>query len=149
FVIWVLGGIPDHPLHSFAASLLYVRNLVGRGHETDHLWSLSLEEQFYVLWPLVLVAFPSKHRLRLAIASGLFIGITAWRVYAGTHALVSQGVLYNRSDFRFDGPLLGCALALAECVAPNFFSALNGSLFRSTSLVTLASLGLAVWIGFK
>ena len=33
-LIWFSGLLPHHPWHSFASSLLYVRNLVGRGHET-------------------------------------------------------------------------------------------------------------------
>src|SRR5262245_18321747 len=53
--MWLAGGLPHHPWHSFLRSLFYIRNLIGRGHETDHLWSLSIEEQFYLLWPVVLV----------------------------------------------------------------------------------------------
>ena len=37
-LIQFLGGLPDHPWHSLVSSLLYVRNFVGRGHETGHLF---------------------------------------------------------------------------------------------------------------
>ena len=62
FVVAVLtlaGWLPHNPWHSFFSSLLYFRNIVGRGHETDQLWSLSIEEQFYIIWPLILIGLPS------------------------------------------------------------------------------------------
>ncbi len=33
----------------------------------DHFWSLSVEEQFYIIWPLLLLLFPQKHLKRLFI----------------------------------------------------------------------------------
>lgn len=96
WMIWRVGLLPHHPWHSFVASLLYIRNLVGQGHETAHLWSLSIEEQFYLLWPLVFVAFPKRNRLRLVLAlSGIF-GITAWRVYAArVWTCFSRGIIHS------------------------------------------------------
>jgi len=38
FVLWIAGLLPNHPWHSFLTSLLYIRNLIGSGHETDHIW---------------------------------------------------------------------------------------------------------------
>ena len=115
-VIILAGWLPHNPWHSFVSSLFYVRNLVGRGHETQHLWSLSIEEQFYILWPLILVGLPRRDRARLAVALGALVGVTLWRIYAARTGLASVGALYIRSDFRFDAPLFGCVIALAERV---------------------------------
>jgi peptidoglycan/LPS O-acetylase OafA/YrhL len=149
FGFWLIGWLPHHPLHSIASSLLYIRNLLGHGHETDHLWSLSLEEQFYLLWPFMLVLLPHRNRARLLIAGVGLVSITAWRMYATQNGLVSAGVLYIRSDFRFDAPLFGCALALSQQVAPRVTSWFNSSARRSTILAVAGVAVLAAWIGLR
>jgi len=148
-LIWLSGGLPDHPWHSLVSSLLYVRNFVGRGHETGHLWSLAIEEQFYLLWPLVLVGLPRRNRLRLAIALGGLVSVTLWRVFAARAGLVSAGALYIRSDFRFDGPLFGCALALALRVAPRAVTWSNSTALRSGLLAIAGIAGIAAWVGLR
>ena len=148
-LIWFSGLLPHHPWHSFASSLLYVRNLVGRGHETDHLWSLAIEEQFYLLWPLVLVGLPGRNRVRLVFALGTLVSVTLWRVFAARAGLVSAGALYIRSDFRFDGPLFGCALALALRVAPRAVTWSNSTALRSGLLAVAGVAGITAWVGLR
>jgi peptidoglycan/LPS O-acetylase OafA/YrhL len=148
-LIWLAGYLPHHPWHSFVSSLLYVRNLVGRGHETDHLWSLSIEEQFYLLWPLVLVALPGRNRLRLFIGLGALSMVTLWRVLAARTGLASAGAMYIRSDFRFDAPMFGCVLALVLRVAPKVVSWSNATAMRSSLLAIIGTAGLGAWIGLK
>ena len=57
--IAVLGAaavIPAPSLESWLAGALYVRNLIGGDQRiTEHLWSLSLEEQFYFTWPVLFI----------------------------------------------------------------------------------------------
>jgi peptidoglycan/LPS O-acetylase OafA/YrhL len=71
-------------------------------------WSLSVEEQFYLLWPCALW-FAPRRPLSLCL---LLIGtVICWR---GT--VVSSGAtwerLYFAFDTRFDSILIGCAAAL-------------------------------------
>lgn len=111
FALAAARVIPAAPVHDYLASVLYVRNLVGRGHETSHLWSLSLEEQFYLFWPGFLVLLPAAFRLRATF--GLIAAVCVWRfalVYLGK---ASEGALHSRTDLRIDTILFGCALALA------------------------------------
>ena len=109
WIIWLAGWLPNIPWYDFISSLFYFRNLVGSGYETGHLWTLSLEEQFYLLWPIVLIALPRRNRTRLLIALISVLAVTVWRVYAARNGLVSSAKLSGRSDFRFDAPLIGCA----------------------------------------
>ncbi|MCC7052317.1 MAG: acyltransferase [Gemmatimonadaceae bacterium] len=50
-----------------------------------HLWSLGVEEQFYLLWPLLLAVMPSRHRGRLLAVLAL----------SASSLLVSEGLAYD------------------------------------------------------
>jgi peptidoglycan/LPS O-acetylase OafA/YrhL len=98
--------------------LFYVANWVRAYHFAGdpglgHTWSLSIEEQFYLVWPPVLVWLLKSGRSRvfafLFLAAGI-IAVALWRAY-----LWQQGAdierLYNGTDARADALLVGCALA--------------------------------------
>ena len=59
-----------------------------------HYWSLSVEEQFYIVWPLLLVlclavtggrAKRAKDSVILAAIVLVFVGSLAWGIYSSTH----------------------------------------------------------------
>ncbi|MEP6816339.1 MAG: acyltransferase [Marmoricola sp.] len=98
------------------ATVFYGNNwLLAPGHflhdALSHTWSLSIEEQFYVAWPLVVLALRRRPTQLLAltvvaaVASTLLCfalwdgGAGMWRVYFGT-------------DTRASAILVGCTLAL-------------------------------------
>lgn len=80
----------------------------------DHLWSLSVEEQFYLAWPLILAGLLTRRVSRAGILRVLAIGIagiTAWRVWLSLHG-ASFDRLYYATDTRADELLIGCAAAM-------------------------------------
>jgi peptidoglycan/LPS O-acetylase OafA/YrhL len=92
---------------------------VGRPSLLQHLWSLAVEEQFYVLWPLLLsVAFwgvSSRRRWRRRRLA-LFVALAGAVGSALLMAILYQpGVdpsrVYYGTDTRVDGLLFGAALA--------------------------------------
>ncbi len=107
-----MGLITDVPLRDFLEALFYVHNIFGHSQSLGHLWSLSLEEQFYTLWPFLFMWLGSKRMLRVAI--GLSITVMIWRGVAISFHLwdYNAGVFYERPWFRFDALAVGCWLAL-------------------------------------
>jgi peptidoglycan/LPS O-acetylase OafA/YrhL len=84
----------------------------------EHTWSLAIEEQFYIVWPLILIVC-LRRRWRPGRLFGLLISAAV--VSAALRAVVFLGLVgrhgwfapYHRSDTRADGLALGCALAVA------------------------------------
>ena len=93
--------------------LAYVSNYVQAGGaqlvHMAHTWSLAIEEHFYLLWPILLVAIP--RRWRFATTCALVAALAGWRL-----AMLFGGSPHDRIYFATDtnafAPLLGCALAI-------------------------------------
>ncbi|MFT4037172.1 MAG: acyltransferase [Thermomicrobiales bacterium] len=75
-------------------------------------WTLAIEDQFYLLWPLVLAALLGLMRLPLRTAAKAAFALTAasmiWR-----YVLWANGLAGFRTDFFIPDLLLGCAVGLA------------------------------------
>jgi peptidoglycan/LPS O-acetylase OafA/YrhL len=84
---------------------------IGRPSLFIHLWSLAIEEQFYLLWPLILsVLLLAGRRAGLALTVAGAIGSAVWMaVLFQPDADPSR--LYYGTDTRLTGLLLGAALA--------------------------------------
>jgi peptidoglycan/LPS O-acetylase OafA/YrhL len=97
--------------HDLWASLLFYRNYLGEtpiSSSTLHFWSLSLEEQFYLVWPPVLALFGRRNANLAALIGALSIaGYRAmhWQFY-------SACLNFQRTEVRADALLVGCLLAL-------------------------------------
>jgi peptidoglycan/LPS O-acetylase OafA/YrhL len=122
----------------------------------DHLWSLSVEEQFYILWPFLLLAgvklvherpLPSGVRPRLAlltIAGALASTILMAVLYEPSF---DPSRLYFGTDTRAGGLLFGAALAmvwpsrkLSRGIAPQARNTLD-----ALGLAGLAVIALMIW----
>ena len=100
---------PSIPSATWLASVFYASNLVPNGWETGHLWSLALEEQFYLFWPALFAMTPRRLRMKMVLA--LVVVFTMWRI----HVVPSlHGGLYIRPDLRMDTFLIGGAFAIAD-----------------------------------
>lgn len=84
-----LAGLIDVPTGDFIASATFWRNYSYNHNATGHLWSLSVEEQFYLAWPaLFMVVRNRSARIVLCVAA-----IVAARLYwhfllKGDHAAI-------------------------------------------------------------
>jgi len=78
----------------------------------SHTWSLAIEEQFYLLWPLAFLALRSSPRRMLRVLMATIGAAWIYRlvlVLIGVH----QGYRYAAFDSRFDALMVGCLLAVA------------------------------------
>lgn len=97
-----------------ASCLLFFRNYTPDplvGDKTQHLWSLAVEEHFYLLWP-GLLAWAGARRSK-GIAIYLALGVGLWRMIESQLAIPLFPLLptHFRTDLRLDALLWGCAVA--------------------------------------
>jgi len=88
----------------------------GRPSLLRHLWSLAIEEQFYLVWPLIVAAAlrVGGRRLLLALTVGGIAASTTlmWRLFDGVEQYGDVTSVYFRTDARAGALLVGAALAL-------------------------------------
>jgi peptidoglycan/LPS O-acetylase OafA/YrhL len=135
-----------------------------------HLWSLAIEEQFYLVWPLVMIALIRRGRRRLPEMAGwLFLAAVAvtvvtaviyypgevntcaltpeayWKV--GERCISKTDTLYLSTFTRAGGLLLGAAFALVWRPVAVMRGPLRtkGRLVDLVALVGLAGLAALFW----
>lgn len=82
----------------------------------DHLWSLAIEEQFYLVWPLALWGLIVVTRARRRLLSGIALAL-AGASFTALALVATPGLdntrAYEGTDTRAGALLVGAALALA------------------------------------
>lgn len=78
----------------------------------SHAWSLSVEEQFYIIWPLLLIALLKLRKTRIiAVLLILIVASVAWSAFLWQHQ-PNYLRMYFGSDTRANELLIGCVAAL-------------------------------------
>jgi peptidoglycan/LPS O-acetylase OafA/YrhL len=110
-IVWHLGWITSD-WRSLLSSLFFIRDYMLPGDwYTGHSWSLSIEEQFYLLWPAALVFLGRRRGLCLALA--LIAASPVVRVIS--HKFWNHGNLDAfMLHMRMDGLMMGCTLAIVR-----------------------------------
>lgn len=93
--------------------LLYVGNfqmaIEGGGSTLDHFWSLAIEEQFYLVWPFVVLSL-SRGKLMLG-AAAMVLTAPVIRTFMVLHDVPDLAV-YVLTPARMDGLAMGALIAL-------------------------------------
>jgi peptidoglycan/LPS O-acetylase OafA/YrhL len=121
--------------------------IIERPSPLQHLWSLAIEEQFYLVWPLLLLAmlrlFGGRRRPVAALATVGAIASTIWMAVLFQPAVDPSRVYYG-TDTRAAGLLLGAALALVWRPSPSWRET---GRHDDVSLVALDLSGMAAVVG--
>ena len=114
----VATGSFGHLLHSVLPALLYGYNWTAVAHApvgdpTGQMWSLAIEEQFYLVWPALLwfslARGGNRTALRVALV-GLGLSVLDRVVLYDLGAPITR--IYFGSDTCFQALMAGCSLAL-------------------------------------
>lgn len=126
------------PLWQWSGYWLYLGNFLNAtGHALPsfgHFWSLAIEEQFYLIWPLVVYMVPLRRLTWLCVGAVIVMAVVRYGVVH--FHLPSREFVYTLTPLRCDGLLLG---ALVACLQD------RGILVRfSPALRWTAGVGLAL-----
>lgn len=137
----VLGHAPLLPLVTSVLQVANFANLGGTDMEgLAHMWSLSMEEQFYLLWApalAVLVARRRRHLLGRVLVVGALASV-ATRLALVLTGATDQRIMFG-PDSRADALLIGCLVAVH---LPALRSLLTGRLATVGGLVVVACIPL-------
>lgn len=110
----------DLDIRTFLAQIFFYYNYFslygGAGDSVDGLgvlWSLSVEEHFYMLWPVLFLAI-ARRWIGATHVAAMLMAILAWRCVRFFHFGADEWTIYISSDTRMDGLLFGCLLALMD-----------------------------------
>jgi peptidoglycan/LPS O-acetylase OafA/YrhL len=78
----------------------------------QHTWSLALEEQFYLLWPLLVVPTARWRAGRHALILAALCSLTV-RISTTSASWIDHNANWQRPDVRADAIILGCVVALS------------------------------------
>jgi len=129
---------------------LYLQNYIVAWHGEwphgqlfDHLWSLAIEEQFYLVWPFVVLL--CNRRVLKYVALGLVILSTGARLALDAHG-VSPVAIYVLTFTRLDGLALGAwiALKVRESDTPSAVRGVPSEFLEAVRLPSIAILAASV-----
>lgn len=138
------------------AALLYVANwrMIASGESyfeqfaapspMRHLWSLGIEEQWYLLWPVVLGVLVRTRRLLLpALLAGAVLSAT---LMALLYEPADPSRAYFGTDARVQGLLLGAVLAVVLTRSPAFMPVLGAAGLAVLAALFLGAEDTAEWL---
>jgi peptidoglycan/LPS O-acetylase OafA/YrhL len=100
------------------SAFFYVSNYYSalQGHPENafsHTWSLSIEEQFYLLWPMAFLMCRQNVRVMTKFLVAVIAVVAVHRAVLSAVFQVNQSYIYSAFDTRIDQLMIGCLLAVS------------------------------------
>jgi len=111
----------------------------------DHFWSLGVEEQFYLFWPLV-VFYSRPNRLVSVCLSCLAVSFGLRLAYGHTHP-ANTAFLYLLTPFRIEPLAWGSLAAAVTRAGPNLQLLTERRILGGAAIAGLVGVAAAVWSG--
>ncbi len=106
---------------TYLQNWLYVFNPPINTDSLNHLWSLAVEEQFYLIWPFVILILKNPKHLLIFVLL-MLVGVSGIRLWAWLHQVPGLAY-YNLYTFtRIDGICIGSIVAILLRISPGFLS---------------------------
>jgi peptidoglycan/LPS O-acetylase OafA/YrhL len=108
-------GFSKQNLLSWIGDLTFTRNFFGDTSLDGHLWSLSVEEQFYLIWPSIFALLVRTNKIRFALGILTFPICIApfFRLVNAAYPGRLGPLFATQSNFLcFDSLAFGCACAI-------------------------------------
>jgi len=149
-----IGVLELRPGDALAASTYTMNFHAQRAWWLGHMWSLGVEEQFYLLWPAAIAFLGVAGGLRVAlaaIAAAPLLRVAVFYGWPAQRALVDQAF-----PLIFDGLATGCALAILRerlWQAAPYRRFLESPLFAAVPVIVVVtylyspSVGLSLLVG--
>jgi len=140
---WIDYGMAFFYISDYRHTPAHMQPLIG------HTWSLSVEEKFYLIWPLTFLLFQRDLRKLTWILIAVIGAVYIYRniLFFGFH--VGEGHLHFSFDSRADHLFIGCLLAilLKREALDGFWSAIISQPWMP--VITLALLIGSIALGFR
>ena len=105
---------------TYLQNWLYIFKNPGHSTTLNHLWSLAVEEQFYLFWPLIILLL-KKPKALLVFISLLLLAVLGLRLWVWSNQITNLAYFNLYTFSRIDGICIGCMVALIQRINAGFF----------------------------
>jgi peptidoglycan/LPS O-acetylase OafA/YrhL len=94
-----------------------------------HTWSIAIEEQFYLIWPALVILLKPARALWFCLAGLLLVPVLRVATYLASDQQ-TRGSIWQMLHARADSLLMGCLLALILALHPSIWTRLQSAVSK-------------------